>query len=318
VNKMKIFINFLVIFFAFNSAHSQTEPVAVVSRLSGKAEVKKGSDGEPKLLTKNESLFAGQRVRCDQSRGCKLLEVSYCKNMAAKKIKSNWNRIYYIPCNGNDGIITGENKSEKDIIIYPKNLETLRLENFSIKWHPLEYPVKLDLIVEIDLGEEIYSAKGIDGSKGIYESAQLLNKLKAAQKDGEFSFNVVLMEHGEEKTKLKEPQSVNFMLLLPEKEASLNEELKLFEDETDQIFKLSGRTLLFGSYKLYTESAQESERILILPEVLKMTKDDENLSKILNLAATANYKALNTERTKQLCQRIFDLNYPRPEFACSE
>ncbi|MCD9189213.1 MAG: hypothetical protein LUM44_22545 [Pyrinomonadaceae bacterium] len=313
---MKIFISLLLTVFTINLVNAQKKPIAVVTRLEGKAEIKTGDDGDTKLLVKKERLFAGQSVRCDRGKGCRALEISYCQNMPDNKIKDTWSLILHFPCKATSGRIAGEPKSEKDIIIYPNQSETLRLQNFSIRWKPLEPSVKLELTVEIDLGEEIYHEKEIDGSKGMYESAGLLKKLKEAQAVGEFSFNIILTEPGDKKTKLKEPQIRNFILLLSEKEKSLNEKLKLLEDETDEIFKLSGRALILGNYRLYAESAQEMEKVLALPEVMKMGRKNKALSKILTLAATSNYKAMQTERTKILCRKLIDLGSPLPKFAC--
>jgi tetratricopeptide (TPR) repeat protein len=301
--RVRLLISSLIIFCCVDLAHAQA-PDAVVVSVSGKAYASAGPTTKPILLKKGDGLYAGQWIRC--AAGCKDLTISYCNMNFHIPNSPKWERIYSIHCASVSDVRGGSPKGEGVLIISPKESETIRPKAFSLRWKPYKYPKKIKLELRVSLGEKLWSAENINGSKGLFESPSLRAVLKKAQKE-DYLRLVLMLEDGNEL-----PQIVKFHLISVEAQQELNEKLKVFNSETNPILKAMGRGSLFGEYELYTEAAEEFEKALAISR--RLSVDNNSYITLIKLAIMANYKAYNDERVKQLCKSskvpISSLPYP--------
>jgi hypothetical protein len=285
----------LAVAFNITLACAQTAPDATVVKVNGKAQVRDGKDAEPRPLKKHDKLFSGQQVRCE--RGCKELSISYCNVVRPIVNRSRWTTILSINCSAAKYPRGGAPKGAGLTIISPRESQVVRPETFSLRWEQAKQPIKVNVLLKIYLGEEIWNQKDVDGGIGLLEPNSLKEKLKEAQKAGELNLILILDEgHG------KEPERVKFKLISQEDETALCKRLEPFEDEPDEVLRHIRRGLAFSEYKLYAEGALELEKAL---SVLQSQDPDANsVNGLMRLAIMTNYQAYNDERVKQLCAAL--------------
>lgn len=286
-------LSILMISFSAVSHFAQT-PDAVVISLTGKAYFRKGKNEKTEFIKKGQNLFVGQQIRCEKD--CKELIISYC-NIARPQVNSpKWKTIYAMNCNIARGGRAGSPKGEGVNIVSPRKGEVIQPENFSLKLESDKFYKKVDFILRINLGEQLLSRENVNASSLSFESEKIRKELKTAQENGEFSFAIIIREADRQ-----ESQEITFNIISSENQKLLNEDLKLFEDEEDEVFRNIGRGLIFEKYKLFGDAIIEFEKALI---VLQNQNNQSNLDSVKELIIDANYHNYNDERVKQLCRSL--------------
>lgn len=293
--KLKILAVLLIAAANVMSTYAQNAPDATVVSVKGRAFVRDGKDGAQRSLKPGDKLYSEQQVRCD--RGCVELKISYCNVTRPIVKKPKWTTILSINCSAAKYPRGGAPKGAGVTLISPRESEVIRPEAFSVRWEQTEQPLKLNISLKINLGEEIWSRKGVVSSTGFFQSDDVVEKLKEAQKADELSLLLILGE-GEG----KEPERIKFRLISLEDQQELTKRLEGFQDEPDEVLKSVGRGLTFSEFALYTEGAMELEKSL---DVMRSQRADINsLDALTRLAIMTNYQAYNDERVKQLCAAL--------------
>lgn len=267
-------------------------PDAIVMVVKGKAYVRDTKNGEPKLLKKDDKLFAGQQVRCEKE--CRELSISYCRITRPVARSSKWTTILSINCEVVKTPRGGAPKGSGLVIISPRDAEVIRPDAFTLKWKPAKDTVATTIVLENYLGEEIWSKQHVPGNLGSLNSDGLMQILKDAQKTGELDFTVRL-----DQPATRTSEKVTFKLLSREDDLKLSDELAAMQDETDEVFRHLSRGLKFIEYQLNSEAVQELESALTL--LKKEDSDIDSVDNLMQLLINANYKAYNGERVAQLC-----------------
>jgi hypothetical protein len=293
--RFSILIVFLMVPVNAISLYAQNTPDATVVSLKGKAFVRVGKDGAPRSLKKGDKLFSGQQVKCEK--GCVELQISYCNVTRPIVNRSKWTTILSINCGAAKRPRGGAPKGSGVTFISPRESEVIRPEAFSLRWEQTGQASKINIVLKINLGEEIWSRKDVVSSTGFFESDDIEEKLKEAQKAGELSLLLVVDEG-----KGKEPERIKFRLISFEDQQELSKRLVRFEDEPEEVLRHLGRGLTFSTFALYTEGALELERALDL--LRNQHADLNSLNALTRLAIMTNYQAYNDERVKQLCAAL--------------
>lgn len=286
---MKILTTILIVSFTVKTLVAQNTPDAVVKSVNGKALIKKRESKSQKLLTQGEKLYAEDEIFCGKD--CKELIVVFC-NSPKSVPKNKWYFIWSQNCGPLIGTRSGRSKGDGIILISPINDETIRFENFSLQWKPMKKDVKVDLELRINLGPEIWSKSSVDGAKEIYQSDELLEKLKAAQKFGALSFQISLTEPTNSIT-----NKIVFNLLSLDDENKLKIKLAEIEKESDITLKYVRRGLALSDYLLFGEAVKEFENAFVTVN----SNQKNRVAEISTLAIWANYQIYNDSRVKQLC-----------------
>ncbi len=293
--KFRIATAFLITTIGVVSAYAQTPPDATVVSVKGRAFVRDGKDHTPRSLKKGDRLFSGQQVKCEK--GCAELRISYCNVTRPIINRSKWTTILAINCSAAKFPRGGAPKGSGMTIISPRESEVIRPEAFSIKWEQSEQPVKINISLKINLGEGLWSRKGVVSSTSFFQSDEIVEKLKEAQKADELSL-LLIIDDG----RSDEPDRIKFRLISLEDEQKLNKRLEEFENEPDEILRRIARSLTFSEFALYTEGVLEMEKALDV--VQTQPADVHSKDALMRLAIMANYQAYNDERVKLLCASL--------------
>lgn len=294
--KLRILLTLVIGIFSTASTVAQTAPVPTVKSIKGRAFVKmaKEAEAEAKPLRQGDKLSIGQAVKCDK--GCQEVRISVCRYYTKLILNSPaWVPIGGMNCKASfSGVRGGAPKGEGTAIVSPREFETIRPEAFSLKWASDKPLTKVSLLLKVNLGEELLKQKDIDLSKGIFDSAPLVLKLKEAQKAGRLSFVIILDEGNSPK-----PTSVRFNLIALEDQQKLNRDLEEVENETDAVLKSIARGRIFMEHELFTEAVQELEQSLA--SLQRQGASKKTLAWVTRLTIIANRFAYNDERVQPLC-----------------
>ncbi len=306
--RLLIFLLFVIIC-AGTQAEAQSEGAdAFVVSLKGTAVVRDGKTGKPRRLRKGEGLFAGQQVSCVG--GCKELKISYCNVPLSVTATRQWHPILSINCATLEGARGGAPKGEGVRILFPKESHSARPSGFAVRWEPFRPRKKIDLSIKVYLSEEIiWRARGVEGSRGSFASANLTAELTRMQRAGNVHL-VLLLNDG-----MTPRQSVKFDLLSDADQRSLNEKLRAFNDYAHEVLGAVGRGAVFSEFGLYTDSAREFEHALAVAQ--KQSADASALNELQRLALMANYRDRNDARVRQLCKAL-KLSISSLPCACTE
>jgi len=276
-------------------------PRAVVISIKGKARIKRNKSTREENLPRGANLYTADRIKCDK--GCTDLKISYC-NIYPKSVARgpSWTTILALNCGAKpDGTRGGAPKGEGISIISPRESEFIQPEEFSLRWEPDRSVSKVDIEVKIHLGEDVWSQKGVDGSKGSFESDDLRAKLKENQMNNVLVFDVTLREskNNNERNSENRKQRVTFRLISDKDQEDLTNGLRFIEGEPDGILRAIGRGLEFNEYQLYSDALREIEQAL--ERAYDQKANEETITAINNLAILMNFQVYNDARVEQLC-----------------
>jgi hypothetical protein len=172
-------------------------------------------------------------------------------------------------------------------VIYPVDDMVVWIESFVIRWKQEPAPGRISLSIwGLGAATPLWKDDDVDGTTGLLDSPAAREALASSQSkpDGQ-QFFILQLDGPTGRT------TVPFSVLPLDNTTALKEELKLWDQEKNDLLRFIGRAYSFDQRNLYWEAAREYE------EALKLAP---NSCDLLNEALAANERAVDQEQVRQL------------------
>jgi hypothetical protein len=170
-------------------------------------------------------------------------------------------------------------------VYYPAPDGVARVENFVIRWRPEPAPRTINLsILVLGSPEAIWKDDNVNSASGSLDSPlarQALKNLLQGKPDAQLLLAL----------RFAQSESFSFFLISVQQAHALEDELKFWDRQQNDLLRFIGRAYSFDQRNLYWEAAREYE------EALKLAPSSCDL---LNEAIAANERARDQEHARQL------------------
>jgi hypothetical protein len=160
-----------------------------------------------------------------------------------------------------------------------------RVESFVIRWQPEPTPRTINLSISaLGFPEVVWKDDNVNSATGSLDSPlarQALKNLLQGKPDAPLLLTL----------RFAESESFSFSLISAQQAQALEDELKFWDEEHNDLLRFIGRAYSFDQRNLYWEAAREYE------EALKLAP---NSCDLLNEALAANERARDKEHARQL------------------
>ncbi len=153
----------------------------------------------------------------------------------------------------------GGTRGMTSTVFSPADGSTVRPTQLVIRWHPSTQSSTIDLRVETESGQVLWSQVGVDATSGRHDSVAARRALIEYQAGGGQE-DLTLVRREADGTESR----VYFSLLTKTSERELEAELSKWNQAADPLLRAIGRAYEFGRRRLLVEAAEEFEAALAL------------------------------------------------------
>jgi hypothetical protein len=143
-------------------------------------------------------------------------------------------------------------------VLFPVENQALRPGDFLIRWKPLSGSEKISFALSLASSPSpLWSSPQLDGATGLFQALEARKVLEAVRKKSP-SAAVQLQLQPSVQNHPEDP--VNFTLLSPDDEASLNSEIRQWDLMDSQLLQYLGRGYSYSTRNLFFDAAREYDR----------------------------------------------------------